>query len=229
MNLLDLVFPRQCLGCGRSGIYFCPGCAAKIKLTSQICPVCERPSPFGETHPSCRSRYSLNGLASFFTFEGVIRTAIHKLKYRLVTDLKTELFSLILREWPKETALNKFIDQYQPIVLPIPLYWLKENQRGFNQSSLFSQEISRRFNLPFSDRILLRNRSTTSQTKLTMEERRRNVEQAFVVNPKCLPAGRQASYLLVDDVWTTGATLKTAGNLLKRAGAKMVWGLTIAR
>lgn len=230
MSILDLIFPKACFGCGRPGGYFCPNCLAKIKRVPQICPVCEKPSPFGETHPGCRSRYSLDGLASFLVYDGTARQAIHKLKYRLVTDLKDELFRLIFQDFSQRNeflALNKFIIQYQPVIVPIPLYWYKYNFRGFNQATLFGQTFAQKFKLPLSEKILVRKRATISQTKLTKEERRKNVADAFTVSS--IIHNSQFNILLIDDVWTTGATLKTAGNLLKRSGAEKVWGLTIAR
>lgn len=230
MNILDFIFPKACFGCGKPNCYFCPTCLAKIKRVPQICPVCEKPSPFGETHPGCRSRYSLDGLVSFLVYDGTARQAIHKLKYRLVTDLKDELFRLIFQDLSRRKeflALNKFIIQYQPVILPIPLYWYKYNFRGFNQAALFGQALAQKFKLPLSEKILVRKRATTSQTKLTIEERRKNVADAFAVSP--IIHNSQFHILLIDDVWTTGATLKTAGDLLKRKGAKKVWGLTLAK
>ena len=230
MNILDLIFPKKCLGCQKEGKYFCSSCLGKIKPLPQICPVCEKPFPFGQTHPACLTRYSLDGLTSFFFFGGPIKEAIHKLKYRLVTDLKEEFWRLILTELKRQEnflSLNKFTTQYKPIIIPVPLYWYKYNYRGFNQATLFAKDFAQYYHLPFSEEILLRNKSTTSQTKLKMEDRKVNVQNAFSINLKLknLPE----NILLVDDVWTTGATLKTAGNLLKRSGVKRVWGLTIAR
>ncbi len=229
MSLLDLIFPKCCLGCGRSGVYFCPACTAKIRVVFQVCPVCERSSPFGETHFNCQGRYTLSGLTSFFAYEGIIRKAIHQLKYRLVTDLKDELSQKVKEKLEKKGGefilLDRFLTKEKPVVVPIPLYWYKENYRGFNQAELIGKIFSDRFNLPLSNKVITRKRSTLSQTKLNPKERQKNVQEAFSVAEVPPPA----NILLVDDVWTTGATLKTAGNLLKKAGAKKVWGITIAR
>lgn len=227
MRFLDIFFPKYCLGCGRHGSYFCPECLSKLQVLPQICPVCEQGSIYGQTHSFCQTKYSLDGLISFYPFGGIIRQAIHKLKYQLVTDLKDELFSLILREAKQQIGLSNFLKQSQPIVIPIPLYWRKENLRGFNQSSLLGQAIAKEFNLKFSDQILLRQKSGPSQTKLTMQERKKNVKDVFTVSS--LISGLRFNALIVDDVWTTGATLKTAGNLLKRHGAQKVWAITLAR
>lgn len=231
MSLLDLLFPPHCLGCQKTGQYFCPQCLTKIKRVQQICPVCERPSPFGKTHQSCQTKYSLDGLVSFFLYGGIIREAIHKLKYRRVTDLKKELFALMEKETRSRSEefliFWRFLKEKSPTVIPIPLFWYKERERGFNQAGLLAKALACGNNLPFSDKILTREKMTPTQTKLNPKQRLENVKDAFAVSPNCQLL--IANCLIVDDVWTTGATLKTAANLLKRNEVKDVWGLTIAR
>jgi len=227
VGFFDFLFPKYCLGCGQNGQYFCPSCSVNLRPTTQICPVCEQLSTYGLTHPSCRSQYQPDGLSSLFAFEGITRKAIHQLKYRLLTDLVPEFVSLIFQEIEKQAYLKKFIKKYHPLVIPIPLYWYKENQRGFNQSALFGQAIARQFNLPFSEKILKRKRATPSQTTLSLKQRKENVKNVFSVSLK--KENIEPNILLVDDVWTTGATLKTAAKLLKQKGVKKLWGLTIAR
>jgi len=230
VTFLDAFFPRRCLGCGQTGGYFCPSCLPKIKRVTQICPVCERPSPFGQTHPRCYSRPSLTGLISFFVYEGIIRKAIHRLKYRQVTDLLEELWQIVTQELggraEELSGFHQFLKE-KPAVIPVPLFWYKENLRGFNQSSLIGERLAERCNLTFLSNFLIRQKMTSTQTKLNPKERQKNVGNAFIINPDySLPI---ADCILIDDVWTTGATLKTAGSVLKRAGTKNVWGLTLAR
>ena len=240
MSLLDLVFPKHCVSCGRAGNYFCPKCLTTIKRVRQICPVCERPTPFGQTHTFCRTRNSLDGLISLFTYEGIIRGAIHKLKYKFVTDLESEFWKIIQSSLEKRgeeilvlkrfisSESNLFIAEEKPVIVPIPLYWYKEHFRGFNQSSLFGKRLASCFSLSFSDKILVRARSVPSQTKLTQGERMENVKGIFRISPNIL-ISQYHNILLVDDVWTTGATMKEATKTLKIAGVKTVWGLTVAR
>jgi len=148
-----------------------------------------------------------------------------------VTDLKEELWQIINNDWQKREeemmVLKKFLNTERPLVVPIPLYWHKENIRGFNQASLFGEKLSLKFNLLFSDKILVRKKNVPSQTKLTQKEREENVKGIFSVSPNI--HNSLFNILLVDDVWTTGATLKEATRVLKEGGVKRVWGLTIAR
>ena len=232
MGLLDLIFPKHCVGCGKEGNYFCSKCLPLIKRVKQRCPVCERPTPFGQTHDFCRTKSSLDGLISLFAYEGIARAAIHKLKYKLVTDLESDFWGIIKSDLEKRgeelLVLKKYFSGEKPVVIPIPLYWYKEHFRGFNQSSLFGKKLSDHYKLPFSDKILVRGRSVPSQTKLTQKERQKNVSGIFRPAPN-ISVSQYPNILLIDDVWTTGATMKEAAKTLKSAGAKMVWGLTIAR
>lgn len=230
---LDLLFPRTCLGCNKSGQYFCPTCIQKIKLIdSQICPVCEKSSPFGQTHRFCQKNRSLDGLISFFVYEGMIRKAIHQLKFKYVTDLADEFFKIILDIWREDKndrfcQMKRFVEEKKPIIVPVPLYWLKENQRGFNQAEIFAEKLAKSWNLEFKKDLLIRSKFTQSQVGLSEEERQKNIANAFFYNSNIkYPV---SNIILLDDIWTTGATLKTCASLLKKSGAKTVWGLTIAR
>lgn len=231
VNFLDLFFPRTCVSCGGEGSYFCPDCLRTVKRVPQVCPVCERPTPFGQTHSYCRTRNSPEGLISLFVYEGIIRGAIHKLKYKFVTDLEKEFWEIIKNDLEKRSeemiVLRKFIDTEKPVVIPIPLHRRKENFRGFNQSLLFVKRLSDLWKLSFSDKILVRYRNVESQTKLSRKEREENVKGIFRLNPNC--QSLITNCLLIDDVWTTGATLKEATRVLKEGGIKKIWGLTIAR
>lgn len=239
MNLLDLIFPKTCVGCNKKGMYFCPSCVLKIKKIPQICPACERASPFGQTHGYCYKRNSLNGLFSLYLYDGTIRSAVHQLKYKFVTDLESEFWTLIkesLINREEETVLlRKYISGEKVVVIPVPLFWHKENLRGFNQSSLFGKRLSDYFKIPFSDKILVRPHNVNSQTKLTRIQRSQNVKGIFSISPKIHrsfpPTIHNSLFniLLVDDVWTTGSTMKETAKTLKEAGIKKVWGLTIAR
>jgi ComF family protein len=233
MFLLDLLFPKKCLGCGKTGQYFCQICVSKIPpVEFQICPVCEKPSPFGQTHDRCRSKNSLDGFCSVFGYEGIIKEAIHKFKFRYVTDLSKELWNLTDNLLNQKKGrdfflLNKFVATQNPVVLPVPLFWYKENLRGFNQAEILGKFLADKFSLKLRNDLLVRSKSTQSQAKLSEKERKRNVADAFLVPPEVQSS--LFKILLVDDIWTSGATLKACGSLLKRAGAETVWGFTLAR
>lgn len=230
MNLLDLLFPKTCVGCGKYGGYFCSNCVRDIKQTELVCPFCERQSLGGVIHAFCKRKYGLDGLWSLGVYEGHLRKAIQKLKYKWVSEIAKELVDVTVEYWAKNSPL--LLDKIRKdkgqswIVTAVPLHYKRQNWRGFNQSELLGNMFASRLGLKHQQ-TLKRIRNTTPQMKLEAQARRMNIKNAFEV-----VAGLQLSgvkILLIDDVWTTGSTLKECGYILKRSGASVVWALTIAR
>lgn len=230
MNLLDLIFPKRCVGCGRIGKYFCQSCRQTIRpiLESEtICPVCEHPAMFGLTHPKCRTRFTIDGLTSFFHYDGVIKKAVKALKYRLVSDVAAEFVSLI-----QETSIsdNFHPKLLHPIFLPIPLHKMRMHQRGFNQAEILGKLVADRLQIPMYTDILLRTRETKPQVEMKhKEDRLQNMHGVFALNLKAKTDVQNTNVVLFDDVFTTGATMRAAAGVLKHSGAKRVWAVTMAR
>ena len=225
MNILNIIFPRRCVGCGKIGRYICSACQTTVTHLDRLkCPECGKSAISGMTHPGCRTRYTLDGLTSFFRYDGVVRKAIKTLKYRLVTDLTRELVSLVPPVNPLELVLPR-----QPIFVPIPLHPSRQRERGFNQTEVLSRALGSRWGIAVRTDILKRVKQTTPQVVMhSREDRLKNMKDVFTVS---ITAGnlKNIPIVLFDDVFTTGATLRVAGNTLKRAGAKFVWALTIAQ
>jgi len=230
MSILDFLFPKKCLGCSKVGGYFCSDCLNLVSLDPErICPVCERPSIGGQTHPGCLTSTSLDGLTSIFAYKGIIKKGIGKLKYRFVSDLASDLVEIFLASCGEDKTFSDFCLEKHPVLVPIPLHPKREKWRGFNQSALLGKMIAKNLNLDFVPDLLRRTKNTKSQIKLSEKERKLNIKDAFGISPNYQLPITNYSILLFDDVWTSGATLKEAARILKRAGAKKVWGLTLAR
>lgn len=232
MNLiLDLFFPKRCVGCKKLDTYFCKECISNILQTDLVCPKCEKLAVGGQVHPICRRRFGLDGLWSLGIYQGSLREAIKQLKYGKVRGLTETLVDILVEYWAK----------YQPFVLdqikkdrgagwtaiPVPLHWWRANSRGFNQSSLIGQTLSKKLGLAYCDG-LKRIRYTKSQVKLKGQQRKQNIFNAFAISSN-IPISQYPNILLLDDVWTTGSTLRECAYVLKRNGAKKVWALTLAR
>ncbi len=212
MNLLDLVFPKRCVNCGKIGRYFCDTCRLLIRPIAdneRICPMCGRLALDGITHPRCRSLYSLDGLTGFFHYDGPVKKAIKAIKYRYISKLASEFVSLI-----PDIKLPK------GILIPIPLHVSRFRYRGFNQA----EEFGKLLQIPMRTDILRRTKATPPQAEMKRKERLENMKNVFRVD--ALPHQR---IVLFDDVFTTGATMRSAANVLKRAGAEFVWAVTMAR
>jgi len=119
-----------------------------------------------------------------------------------------------------------FIENYQPIVIPIPLSLARERERGYNHSELLADYAAHYFKLKVEQKILKRVKDTKPQFKLNKEERKRNIEGAFGINKN---SNVPNSIILIDDIATSFATLKEAAKVLKHAGAKRILGVTFAR
>ena len=227
VNLLDLLFPRRCVGCGKFSSYFCADCTKTIKRSILLCPVCEKPAIDGITHPRCHTRYSLDGLISFFKYEGIIRQAIKTLKYRFVTDLSEEFVELIPAELFSQLTMQQLNNE--TILIPIPLHPSRLRFRGFNQAEVLGKLLANRLNIPIRIDILKRVKKTIPQVEVKDRKKRlANMEGVFTFNNLTIQQLNNNSILLFDDVFTTGATLRSAANVLKRTGAKTVWGITLA-
>lgn len=230
MNLLDILFPKTCIGCGKYGNYFCADCIKEIKQTELVCPFCERQSLGGVVHAACKRKYGLDGLWSLGVYEGSLRVAIQKLKYKWVSEIAKELVDITIEYWAKNSPilLDKIKKDHGEswIVTSVPLHPARQNWRGFNQSELLAKLFALKLGLKY-ETVLIRIRNTTPQMKLLSHERKQNIKDAFSIAYNLSP--ENCNLLLVDDVWTTGSTLKECCYMLKRGGAKSVWALTIAR
>ena len=155
---------------------------------------------------------------SYGEYEGTLRKLIHVFKYGGVKPLGSALGSLLNTALPREQQFD--------IIVPMPLHWRKRLERGFNQSELLARFVARRTGIPLV-RGLQRRKRTDPQAGLTRAQRRTNVSGAFEVRRRRDVEGRHV--LLIDDVLTTGATASACAGVLKRAGAKRVTVLTLAR
>lgn len=218
--ILDLLFPKYCVGCKKIGTYLCPNCEKKIEyLLVQNCPICSKPSFDGSTHPRCKTKYTIDGVTSITRYSGPIKPAIRQIKYRLVKDLVKTFATLILLHLPQN--FPKF-----DLIIPIPLSKKRLQERGFNQAAIFGKYLSQSLNIPQSENILIRTKATKPQFSLPSAQRILNIKGAFTCqNPNLF---EDKKVLLIDDVATTYSTLVESANILKRNKASFVWALTLA-
>lgn len=154
----------------------------------------------------------------FGAYEGTLRELIHLFKYGRMKPLVKTLAAHLAAALPRDRRFD--------LVVPMPLHWRRQWQRGFNQSELLARATARRSGIPMVNAVR-RTRATAAQAGLSNAGRRENVAGAFRVRkPRAIEARR---VLLVDDVMTTGATASACALALKRAGAKSVALLALAR
>jgi ComF family protein len=218
---LDLLFPRWCIGCGREGDYICRACRRRLPvITLPICPICGRPQSQGVLCDECRDVPArIDGIRAPFVFDGIIRQAIHELKYRNLRALAP-----LLAGWLYDYLVENPLPA--DVLVPVPLHRKRLRERGYNQSALLAGVLGKLSDLPMVADGLVRHLYAAPQAKSAgIGERRRNVANAFTC-PDGRFRGKQV--LLIDDVSTSGATLDACAGVLKDSGAATVWGLVIA-
>jgi len=233
-SFLDMVFPWQCLNCQKeiSGQYpICPNCLSDMDTYlyhDLFCPVCLKKMPQNQIKPckSCQNKTNLLFLKAALPYENyLIKEAIHRFKYQGIKSLSYPLTEWLL----KSLKQNKYcLENKNWELIPVPLHNKKIKQRGFNQAQILAEIISQRLDLPVNTEILFRTIDNPAQANISdMTLRKNNVKDIFLV--KDSSKIKNKSILLIDDVFTTGATLEEAAKILKEAGAQSVAGLVIAK
>lgn len=233
-GFLDILYPRHCFVCNKGlyeedSVYTCKECWAGIEtICSKRCVRCGfelGPGMAGHIKgcPECKN-VSLKFERSFFVsdYKWPLKDLIHQFKYNKHECLAKPLGNLLVNHLQNYDIISE-ID----IVLPVPLHWKRKFKRGFNQSELLVKRICKELSLPISVSNLCRTKNTMSQTLLSRSQRMKNVLGAFNVKKPKIFSKKQV--LLVDDVMTTGVTASECAKYLKKAGAKRVYFLALAR
>ena len=229
--LKDLLFPIFCLKCGREGDWLCPDCLAREQLEPiKKCPFCGSANN-GELCLACKNLCPLDGAFSFFEYneKSIMAKLITDFKYNYTRDILS-LWEIII-EKNLSDIINLTRENKEWSIIPVPLYKKRERARGYNQSELIAEIIAEKLSIETGNKIfvlknkLIRHKSTAQQAKLNKLERAENVFGAFDWRgDKSLK-----NIFLVDDVFTTGATLFECAKALKQNGAKKIWAITLAR
>lgn len=238
-QLLDVIYPPRCAVCGtlltdtrmslpENPLPFCDACRADMHpIMSPLCPICGTPFPSKtqDDHPcgECLNTKPLyDTLNAPYVYQGTVLNAIYGLKYRGKTFLASALGPLLA-----QFAEKRFSDIHIDITMPVPLHKKRLRERGFNQSLLLARHVAEALAVELDFLSLRRIKYTLPQTGLTRKERRQNIRRAFQLENASKI--RDTSLLLVDDVATTGSTLNACAHVLKRAGARKIYCLTLAR
>lgn len=185
MSLLDLIYPKRCLGCGVVGDYFCNYC-----------------------------RKIINHKGESLAYVGMVRQAIKEIKYRGTHDLITELVEI----WDPPQCDGV-------VVTCVPMWEPKRRVRGFNQAELIAREVAKKWGVEYKE-LLRRTRETRPMYGLKLAERSINVRGAFEPMKRGVMPEK---VVLIDDVWTSGATLRECERILRKHGAREVGMLAMTR
>lgn len=237
-SLTDAFFPLKCQACGfflrDSGIekVLCDKCAQYLKSPeSPMCLVCGKIFKSGSVDRKCGNCITdppfFDSVRSSFFYEGPARKIVHALKYDGTTRLTGFMAKAICGLLTEEEKCEN------PLIVPVPLFPSKLRKRGFNQACLIADSMSSHFRQKEDNKhfcsfdLIERVKNTRTQAGLHKKERRLNVKNAFKVRRPEIIKGR--CVILVDDVFTTGATVSECARQLKKAGASRVMVFTFAR
>ncbi len=226
--LLSLLYPPRCVVCRTLGCMrvLCDTCAAAIAPVAE--PLCSRCGHTLEPEQECNncSRHppAFDRARALGTYQGMLREAVHRFKYGNCPAL-AEPLGRLLAVYVRTQSADLHHLSFDG-VLPMPMHPGRRRQRGYNQSERLARVLARELALPLDTTLLMRARATRPQVGLTAMQRRSNLQGAFRVSRP--PDTRGKTFLLVDDVMTTGSSLSECAAMLKLAGASRVYALTLA-
>lgn len=233
--LLGVVYPPRCVACAGSasdgyGQVLCSRCSQRVQLVrSPCCPNCGRPYPLETEDHLCwacqEAKPAFERARAWASYsnqeeENPLRDAISLFKYQRRVSL-AKPFATFMTEVSKANRLEC------DLILPVPLHPDRLRWRGFNQSLLLARHIGKALQIGVDAFSLVRERNTQPQVELSAIERQRNVREAFRLTRRSGIVDRRV--LLVDDVYTSGATVRECAMVLKEGGAKEIHVLTLAR
>ena len=231
-NSLDFVYPPLCILCNtilRDELYWlCMECKKKLLKNYQDrdgCTICA----MNKKKHSCScdkfTDFYFTKAFSFFDYDSTVHDLIHQLKYKS----KSRLAYYFGKEYAYLIP-DDFIGDADGII-SVPLHFLRQMQRGYNQADYFARGIvqSLNYKIPYLKNVLRRIKYTKTQTKLDRIERQKNLSNAFIVNPRFIQTIQNRKLILVDDVITTGATTSICAEVLSGAGVKSTYVISIAR
>ena len=230
--IADLLFPFFCLVCGEEGQPLCLTCQKKTGLlTAQVCPACEKTTTNqGQLCETCRKTdFPLDALLVASDYQDPkISESVHLYKYNFVQALVPFLGKTLTK------ALSKNDFPLPDFLVPVPLHPLRLRWRGFNQSELLANFVSRNLapgiEIPVATDWLIRQKKTASQMKIgNAEKRKANLKDAFSLKSQAFSEGKNKNILLIDDICTTGSTLIECAKELKKTKPKKISALVIAR
>jgi ComF family protein len=229
-KIINFIFPPCCYSCGEniSAKGLCVDCFTKLEFACSSCESCG--IKLAEVYKGQRCLNCINngsicdGFFHVFNYNEQIFELIKKYKYYDNTNL-AELLGGYLELELKNILAKHSID----VIIPIPIHFFKLIKRKFNHMAFLAKYLSKKYKIPYDLFSLKKIKHTKDQMKLKAEMRSKNVKQVFKINPKNLHKVKDKHILLIDDVVTTGNTVAECIKVLKKAGAKSVVVLAIAR
>ncbi len=208
--LLDIFFPSFCAGCKKEGSFLCQNCKEKIPKNNHPCFL--KNSKIKKIY--CATEYK----------QTTIKSLVYELKYNSTKSIANNLSEILI----KHLKISGFEKNKNQILIPVPLHKSRLKQRGFNQSLLLAENISKQLQIPVVENVLFRTKNTKHQTKQESKiQREKNIKGAFVC--KNIHLIKDKEIILIDDILTTGATLKECAKEISKHKPKNILAFVVAK
>ena len=225
--LIELLFPRRCPICDKPvdkmGGYICKRCFEKIRyVESPYCLKCGK-SLKEDTLEYCEdcknAAHIFDRGRALYEYE-TIKEAVYRFKY----ENRQEYAEFFGKQMAKRLA-GEIKSWNADAIVPVPLHKDREKQRGYNQAALLARALSKELNIPVNEKLICRKKATVPQKELKGKERQNNLKNAFKIGQNDV---KLKTIIVVDDIYTTGATMDEMALCLKSAGVRKVYCLSLA-
>ncbi len=226
--IIGSFYPRRCVLCdellevnSKAGV--CPSCKGKLRFAIEpVCKKCGKPlrSENDELCVDCTVKnHAFVQSKGIYIYEGKIKGSMYRFKYSNRRCYKYVFAKDAIKLWGRWICYNKI-----EAVIAVPMYAKKKRRRGYNQAEVFGKELAEEIGVPFFSDVVVRNRNTIPMKGLSESQREKNLKNAFNFVGKGIQLKR---VLVVDDIYTTGATLDSVAKCLRNAGIESVFGMCI--
>lgn len=207
-KFLNILFPKVCLNCGKQGeFYLCSSCFLALDLRFRIFPVQNKYYDF---------------LIYLGKYKDEIRNKLLQFKFYNKAYINEYFLEFLL----KDKNICDFLKSFD-LIVPVPMYKDKKSRRGYNQTELFAKNLGKNLELSYEENILIKFKENKTQSLLPQNERTKNVRDVFKIENYF--EIKDKKIILIDDIFTTGATIQICSKLLKKAGAASIIALVIAK
>ncbi len=212
MTIIDYLFPQVCGICGKlNKNSLCKKCELKLKKIGKE-----------EIQPINKEEFYFEEHIYLFKYEGIIRQLIIDYKF----NEKSYLYKTFVNFLLKNEKIFEKIKTYDTII-PVPISKQRKRQRGYNQSAIISKEISKHAKLQYNDKILIKSKNIIEQSKLNKQERIKNIQGVYDLKNREIIKNKKI--LLIDDIYTTGSTVKECSKVLRQAEPRKIGIFTLAK
>ncbi len=222
---LNILFPKVCLGCKKVGSYLCSDCFSDLPVYKLRCIGCRRGNLLGLTCSICSSKKSLpDACYTLFHYNPLLKKLIKSSKFRAAEKILSEFMQIVEREKADQIRKDLSIIPSNTLIQPVPLHPKRLKERGFNQAQIIAQALGKILGLKVISNLERVKYSPPQSYYRRSKERFLNIRSAFRIKENFLPK----NILIVDDLITTGHTLREITRILRRSGVERVFAFTLA-